>query len=77
MATAIGFDRTPFHWRAHHEIFRYVHTVSGRLTGLTLVWLFMQVLMPFATRVITADGALPSRFSCTRSCRCWRPRRSR
>ncbi|QKG24554.1 hypothetical protein [Actinomadura verrucosospora] len=26
------------------------------------MWLFMQVLMPFATRVITADGAFPPRF---------------
>ena len=51
------------HWRAHHEIFRYVRSLSSRLTSLTLVWLFMQVLMPFATRVITADGAFPPRFS--------------
>lgn len=32
------------HWRAHHEIFRYVGSLSGRLTRLTLAWLFMQVL---------------------------------
>ncbi|WP_424215758.1 TMEM175 family protein (plasmid) [Streptomyces sp. BI20] len=62
LAFGISFVVIAAHWRAHHEIFRYVDTLNNRLTGLTLVWLFMQVLMPFATRVITADGAFPPRF---------------
>ncbi|WP_031468261.1 TMEM175 family protein [Sciscionella sediminilitoris] len=51
------------HWRANHEIFGYVRALNSRLTTLTLLWLFIQVLMPFATRVITAEGAFPLRFS--------------
>ncbi|MFH8344283.1 TMEM175 family protein [Streptomyces sp. NPDC018045] len=63
LAFALSFVVIAAHWRAHHEIFRYVRSLSSRLTSLTLAWLFMQVLMPFATRVITADGAFPPRFS--------------
>ncbi|MFE9392947.1 TMEM175 family protein [Streptomyces sp. NPDC006784] len=51
------------HRRAHHEILRHTDAPNSRLTSPTLAWLFMQVLMPFATRVITADGAFPPRFS--------------
>ncbi|MCB5912324.1 TMEM175 family protein [Streptomyces pinistramenti] len=63
LAFALSFVVIAAHWRAHHEIFRYVRSLNSRLTSLTLAWLFMQVLMPFATRVITADGAFPPRFS--------------
>ncbi|MER8043524.1 TMEM175 family protein [Streptomyces sp. NPDC094032] len=63
LAFGISFVVISAHWRAHHEIFRYVRALDSRLTTLTLAWLFMQVLMPFATRVLTADGAFPPRFS--------------
>lgn len=63
LAFALSFVVIAAHWRAHHEIFRYVRSLSSRLTSLTLAWLFIQILMPFATRVITADGAFPPRFS--------------
>ncbi|MFD9740593.1 TMEM175 family protein [Umezawaea sp. NPDC059074] len=62
LAFALSFTVIAAHWRAHHEIFRHVDSLSPRLTSLTLVWLFMQVLMPFATRVLTADSAFPPRF---------------
>src|ERR1051325_2954560 len=63
LAFAISFVVIAAHWRAHHEIFRHVRSVSSRLTSLTLTWLFRQVVVPFATRVITADGAFAPRFS--------------
>ncbi|MFD9940411.1 TMEM175 family protein [Nonomuraea sp. NPDC059023] len=63
LAFALSFVVISAHWRAHHEIFGYVRSLGGRLTSLTLAWLFMQVLMPFATRVLTADGAFAPRFS--------------
>ncbi len=63
LAFALSFVVIAAHWRAHHEIFPHVRALSGRLISLTLAWLFMQVLMPFATRVITADGAFAPRFS--------------
>ncbi|GAA1981959.1 TMEM175 family protein [Amycolatopsis minnesotensis] len=63
LAFALSFVVIAAHWRAHHEIFQYVRSLNGRLISLSLAWLFMQVLMPFATRVITADGAFAPRFS--------------
>ncbi|OXM57630.1 hypothetical protein CFP71_07390 [Amycolatopsis thailandensis] len=62
LAFALSFVVIAAHWRAHHEIFPYVRSLGGRLISLNLVWLFMQVLMPFATRVLTADGAFAPRF---------------
>ncbi|MFG3258078.1 TMEM175 family protein [Streptomyces sp. NPDC048172] len=63
LAFALSFVVIAAHWRAHHEVFRFVDSLSNRLISLTLAWLFMQVLMPFATRVLTADGVFPPRFS--------------
>ncbi|RSN25846.1 DUF1211 domain-containing protein [Amycolatopsis sp. WAC 04169] len=63
LAFGVSFVVIAAHWRAHHEIFGHVRSLNSRLISLTLAWLFMQVLTPFATRVITADGAFPPRFS--------------
>jgi uncharacterized membrane protein len=62
LAFAISFMVIAAHWRGHHRVFRYVTSLSGRMTGLTLAWLFMQVVTPFATRVLTGDGAFEARF---------------
>lgn len=62
LAFAISFWVIGAHWNAHHQIFRHVTSLGGRLTGLTMLWLFMQVVTPFATRVITGDGAFQARF---------------
>jgi len=63
LAFVLSFTVIAAHWRAHHETFRYVGSLNNRLTSLTIAWLFMQVLMPFATRVLTAEGAFAPRFS--------------
>jgi uncharacterized membrane protein len=39
-----------------------VQTVGSRLGRLTMYWLLMQVITPFATRVLTGDGAFQVRF---------------
>jgi uncharacterized membrane protein len=62
LAFIISFLVIAAHWRGHHRVFRYVTTLGGRLTGLTLAWLFMQVITPFTTRVLTGDGAFEARF---------------
>ncbi|HKN98278.1 MAG TPA: TMEM175 family protein [Pseudonocardiaceae bacterium] len=62
LAFAISFLVISAHWRGHHNMFRYVTYLDGRLTGLTLCWLFCQVVTPFATRVITGEGAFQLRF---------------
>lgn len=62
LAFVISFLVIGAHWSSHNRIFRYVKALGGRLMGLTLLWLFMQVTTPFATRVITGDGAFQVRF---------------
>ncbi|OXM71650.1 TMEM175 family protein [Amycolatopsis vastitatis] len=50
------------HWRAHHRLFHYVTTLGGGLIRLTFGWLLMQVIMPFATKVISEDSGFEFRF---------------
>ncbi|WP_410562162.1 TMEM175 family protein [Amycolatopsis sp. cmx-4-61] len=58
----ISFVVIGSHWRAHHRLFNYVTTLGGGLARLTFGWLLMQVIMPFATKVIAEDGAFEFRF---------------
>jgi len=62
MAFVISFLVIAAHWRAHHSLFRYVTRLDGRVAGLTMAWLFMQVVTPFATAVITGNGGFQVRF---------------
>jgi uncharacterized membrane protein len=62
LAFVLSFYVISAHWQGHHRVFRYVTYLDGRLAGLTMGWLFAQVVIPFATRVITGDGAFQSRF---------------
>jgi uncharacterized membrane protein len=62
LAFGISFLVIASHWRAHHRVFRYVTHLDSRLTTLTLAWLFTLVVTPFATRVITGNGAFQFRF---------------
>lgn len=61
-AFLISFLVIAAHWRSHHKVFRYVTHLDGRLTTFTLCWLLAQVVTPFATRIITGDGAYAFRF---------------
>jgi uncharacterized membrane protein len=62
LAFLISFLVIAAHWSGHHRVFRYVTKLGGRLTRLTIYWLLMQVVTPFATRVLTGDGAFQVRF---------------
>jgi uncharacterized membrane protein len=62
LAFVISFMVIGGHWHSHHRVFQYVTAHGGRLWGLTMAWLFMQVVTPFATRVITGDEAFQVRF---------------
>ncbi|MDQ7906331.1 TMEM175 family protein [Phytohabitans sp. ZYX-F-186] len=62
LAFLLSFTVIGRHWSAHHRVFRYVTSLGGRLGALTMVWLLLQVVTPFATRVITGDGAYQARF---------------
>jgi uncharacterized membrane protein len=63
IAFLISFLVVGAHWRAHHGTFRYVTTLGGQLARLTMYWLLMQVITPFATRVLTEEGAFQARFA--------------
>ncbi|MGW1208278.1 TMEM175 family protein [Streptomyces sp. NPDC002499] len=62
MAFAISFVVIAAHWRAHHRVFRYVTSSNRLMTSLTVYWLLMLVITPFATDVIGGDGAFQARF---------------
>jgi uncharacterized membrane protein len=62
LAFAISFWVIGAYWMAHHRTFRWVTALGGRLTRFTLMWLSLQVLMPYATRLLTGEGAFQARF---------------
>jgi uncharacterized membrane protein len=53
----ISFLVTARFWYTHHRFFLFVDRADGRLTQLNLACLLMIMLIPFATRVLTVDGA--------------------
>lgn len=63
IAFVISFYVIGNYWVHHHKVFRYVTVLGGRLVALTLLWLFLLVLTPFATRVLSGDGAFQARFT--------------
>jgi uncharacterized membrane protein len=58
----ISFYVIAFYWFHHHKVFRYVTVLGGRLVVLSLGWLFLLVLTPFATRVLSGAGGFQVRF---------------
>jgi uncharacterized membrane protein len=62
LSFAISFYVIGFYWMHHHKVFRYVTVLGGRLVMLTMLWLFVLVLTPFAARVLSGDGAFQVRF---------------
>lgn len=58
----ISFAVIGGHWRAHHRLFHHVTTLGGGLVQLSFGWLLMQVVMPFATKVLGEDGGFEFRF---------------
>jgi len=43
-------------WANHHDLFRYARRFDSRLRMLNMAWLLTIVLVPFATRMLTASG---------------------
>lgn len=52
----ISFAVIALFWLAHHQLFRKIHAVDATLRRLNLGWLFLIVVVPFATRVDSEDG---------------------
>jgi uncharacterized membrane protein len=63
IAFLISFYVIGMHWSAHHRIFRYVTRLGRGMTVLSLLWLLMIVVTPFATKLLSGgDGAFQLRF---------------
>lgn len=56
LAFVISFLVIAAHWRFHHTLYRYVRRVSHRLVRLNFAWLFMLVITPFTTKLISSAG---------------------
>ena len=63
LAFFISFAVIGNHWAAHRRIFRYVNRVNHRVGQLTLLWLLMMVLTPFAARLLAGSGGFGVRFT--------------
>jgi uncharacterized membrane protein len=55
-AFVISFLAISAAWSHHHDLFRYVKRMDSRLRTLNTAWLFMIILNPFATRLLTSQG---------------------
>ncbi|MEO8829683.1 TMEM175 family protein [Lapillicoccus sp.] len=68
LAFLISFVVIASVWRNHHRVFRYITDAPPALVGVTLLWLFTIVLVPFATRLLyagdstSASSDFPFRF---------------
>lgn len=63
LAFLISFYVIAMHWAGHHRIFRYVTRLGRGMTLLSLLWLLMIVITPFATKLLsTGDGAIQLRI---------------
>ncbi|WP_433435144.1 TMEM175 family protein [Nonomuraea sp. CA-141351] len=58
LSFVISFGVIAAFWVAHHQYFRKIHVVDATLRRYNLTWLFLIVVVPFATRVSTAVGDL-------------------
>ncbi|WP_374066521.1 TMEM175 family protein [Actinokineospora auranticolor] len=63
IAFPVSFAVIAAHRTSHHALFRQVDTITTHLGRLNLLWLFAQVLTPFATRLLSGDGAFETRFT--------------
>ena len=58
----ISFMVIGVHWRSHHGVFRYVIRSDTTLGQLNLTWVFLQVITPFAAKILSGDHAFQVRF---------------
>jgi hypothetical protein len=64
-AFAISFVAIAAAWDHHHDIFRYAQSMDSRVRTLNMAWLLTIVLNPFATKLLTSQGARVARCPCS------------
>ncbi len=55
-AFLISFLAISAAWSHHHDIFRYARRMDARLRTLNTAWLFIIIIIPFATKLLTSQG---------------------
>lgn len=63
IAFLISFAVIGNHWTSHRRLFRYVDRLDKLVMQLNMLWLLMMVITPFATRLLSGNGAFGVRFS--------------
>jgi uncharacterized membrane protein len=56
LASTISFFVIGSFWSVHHRLFLYIKRYDNMLTRINLVFLFLVVMMPFATSVLAGFG---------------------
>ena len=62
LAFVISFFVIAFHWRTHHRVFRYVNRITSRVLSLNIFWLFLIVITPFTTKLLSGGTINIVRF---------------
>ena len=53
LAFVISFLVIAAHWRFHHGLFRFVRHVSSQVVSINFGWLFLLIITPFTTKLIS------------------------
>ncbi len=62
LAFVISFFVIANHWRIHHRVFRYVNRVTAPVISLNIWWLFLIVITPFTTKLLSTGELNIVRF---------------
>jgi uncharacterized membrane protein len=52
----ISFLTIAIAWSHHHDAFKYARRTDAWLRNVTMIWLLMIILIPFATKLLTGQG---------------------
>lgn len=59
LAFILSFINIAGFWRTHHNVFVYIHKMDTRMMFFNICWLFLIVILPFATSLVSAHFAEP------------------
>ena len=62
LAFVISFLVIAAHWRFHHGLFRFVRHVRSQVISINFGWLFLLVITPFTTKMISFGHGNALRF---------------
>ena len=57
LAFILSFINIAGFWRTHHNAFVYIYKMDDRIMFLNICWLFLIVILPFATALVSAHFA--------------------